>query len=200
MILLQIKNVKAFINLKRTSIHIHQQFKFVDIVQETNSNQGWTGYWSTILFDLRINKKKKIYFISKVPIFLVLRDRYLTLRGWFWTISTASWLLRCSQSPSDANITNWSWGCNWCTEIAGSALSIGFLKGSRRRNLAYKGSLLNSAFFKYTSPIDLEICKMKDSGNYGKHSKMGDASSQTSQHISTTNKILYRVIVILFGI
>ena len=51
-------------------------------------------------------------------------------------------------------------------EIAGSALSIGFLKGSRRRNLAYKGSLLNSAFFKYTSPIDLEICKMKDSDNY----------------------------------
>ena len=104
---------------------------------------------------------------------------------------TASWLVRCSQSPSDANIINWSWGCNWCMEIAGSALSIGFLKGSRRRNLAYKGSLLNSAFFKYTSPIDLEICKI-DSDNY--------KSTQKRRCIKPTythkKQILYSVIIL----
>lgn len=42
--------------------------------------------------------------------------------------------------------------------IAGSELKIGLLKGSRRRNLAYKGSRLNSGFLRYTSPIDREIC------------------------------------------
>ncbi|KAJ0888287.1 hypothetical protein HanRHA438_Chr09g0400371 [Helianthus annuus] len=41
----------------------------------------------------------------------------------------------------------------------GSELNIGRRMGSRRRNLAYNGSLLNSAFFRYTSPIDLDICK-----------------------------------------
>ena len=87
------------------------------------------------------------------------RDQELTLRGWFWTISTASWLLRCSQSPSDANIRNWSCGWSACTDTDGSALNIGLRKGSRRRNFAYKGSLLNSDFFRYTSPIDLETWK-----------------------------------------
>lgn len=35
-------NGKTFTNLKRTSILIHEQFKFkfLDIVHETNSNQG----------------------------------------------------------------------------------------------------------------------------------------------------------------
>jgi len=87
-------------------------------------------------------------------------NRFLTLWGWFWTISTASWLLRCSHSPSEANMRNWSWGWSLCTEIEGSELKIGLLKGSWRRNLAYNGSLLNSAFFRYTSPIDLEICNI----------------------------------------
>lgn len=82
----------------------------------------------------------------------------LTLWEFFWTILTASWLLRCSQRPSDANIRNWSWGCSGCTVIDGTELSIGFLKGSRSLNFTCNGSRLNSAFFRYTSPIDLEIC------------------------------------------
>lgn len=40
------------------------------------------------------------------------RKAFLTLRGWFLTISTASWLLRWSHSPSDANMTNRSFGSN----------------------------------------------------------------------------------------
>ena len=74
-------------------------------------------------------------------------------------MSTASWLLRCSQSPSDAKMMNLSVGCIWCTVIAGSELRSGLLKVSGRRNLECKGSLLNSGFFRYTSPIDLVICK-----------------------------------------
>ena len=54
---------------------------------------------------------------------------------------------------------NLSVGCIWCTVIAGSELRSGLLKVSGRRNLEYKGSLLNSGFFRYTSPIDLVICK-----------------------------------------
>ena len=69
-------NGKTFTNLKRTSIPIHEQFKFkfLDIVHETKSNQGWTRYCSTILSDLRMvrNKQEKIS-ISKVPIFSVKR-------------------------------------------------------------------------------------------------------------------------------
>ena len=125
---------------------------------------------------------------------LMWRDIYLTLRGWFWTILTASSLLRCPQSPSDANIINWSWGCNWCTDIVGSALSIGFLKGSRRRNLAYKGSLLKD-FFKYKSPIDPKSARWKVL-EIMKEIKKGDATSQTSQHILTRNKILYSIIIL----
>lgn len=75
------------------------------------------------------------------------------------TISTASWLLRCSHKPSDANIRNWSSGRSFWTWIDGSALSIGVSKGSATLNLGNKGSLLNSHLLKYASPIDLEICK-----------------------------------------
>nr|GMC67718.1 hypothetical protein B296_00042562 [Ipomoea batatas] len=48
--------------------------------------------------------------------------------------------------PSDANMRNWSCGSSSCTEIDGSELNMGLSKGSRKRNLAYKGSLLYSAF------------------------------------------------------
>lgn len=80
-----------------------------------------------------------------------------TLRGLCWTRSTASWLLICSHSPSDAKMMNWSVVCNWCTTIAGSELRRGLLKVSWSRNLLCKGSLLNSGFFRYTSPMDLVI-------------------------------------------
>lgn len=84
----------------------------------------------------------------------------LTLRGLFCTISTASWLERCSQRPSEANMRNWSCGSSSWTVIDGSELNMGLLKGSRNRNFAYNGSLLYSGFLRYISPIDLEICKM----------------------------------------
>jgi hypothetical protein len=82
-----------------------------------------------------------------------------TLRGLLWTSSTAFWLLRCSQSPSDAKMMNWSVNCIGCTVIAGSELRSGLRKVSGRRNLLCKGSLLNSGLFRYTSPMDLVICK-----------------------------------------
>ena len=46
-----------------------------------------------------------------------------------------------------------------CTNNDGSALRIGFWKDSGNLNLGRRGSLLNSAFLRYASPMDLEICK-----------------------------------------
>lgn len=94
------------------------------------------------------------------------KEEMFTLWGCFWTISTASWLVSCSQRPSDANMRNWSNGWISCMDIDGSELNIGFLIGSRRRNLAYKGSLLNSAFLRYTSPIDLDIYNIHNPKHY----------------------------------
>ena len=48
---------------------------------------------------------------------------------------TASWLLRCSHRPSEANMRNWSSGCSLCTEIDGSELRTGLRKGSGSLNL-----------------------------------------------------------------
>lgn len=78
----------------------------------------------------------------------------LTWRGELCTISTASWLLRCSQSPSEARIINSSSGLSRVTVTDGSALRIGLVKGSATLNLGSKGSLLNSALLRYASPID----------------------------------------------
>lgn len=88
----------------------------------------------------------------------------LTFRGLVCTILTACWLLKCSQRPSEAKMRNWSSGWSLCTNNDGSALRIGFWNGSCSLNLGRRGSLLNSAFFRYASPIDLEICNDKKEG------------------------------------
>ena len=85
-------------------------------------------------------------------------SRNLTCLGLLLTMSTASWLVRCSQRPSDANMINWSSGCNFSTDMVGSAVRIGFIKGSGTLYLCGNGSLLNSGLFKYTSPRDLVTC------------------------------------------
>ena len=43
--------------------------------------------------------------------------------------------------------------------IDGSPLKIGLLIGSRSLYFVYNGSLLNSAFLRYMSPIDLDTCQ-----------------------------------------
>lgn len=85
----------------------------------------------------------------------------LTLRGPLRTMLTACWLLKCSHRPSEARIRNWSSGRSFCTNIVGSALRIGLLKGPGSLNFGSRGSLLNSALFIYASPMDLETCKSK---------------------------------------
>ena len=80
-------------------------------------------------------------------------------------MSTASWLLSCSHSPSEANIRNWSCGWSSCSVIEGSPLKIGLLIGSRSLYLVYNGSLLNSAFLRYMSPMDLDTYKRKKQTN-----------------------------------
>lgn len=70
-------------------------------------------------------------------------------------MSTASWLLRCSQSPSEARIINSSCGLSRVMVTDGSALRIGLVKCSGSLNLGSKGSLLNSALLRYASPMDL---------------------------------------------
>lgn len=55
---------------------------------------------------------------------------------------------------------NRSSGWSSWVDIDGSAVKMGRRIGSRSRNLAYKGSRLNSAFLRYTSPIDLDICNI----------------------------------------
>lgn len=118
-----------------------------------------------------VERKKKIIMIhdlfsikhkKKILKYKYNRSKDLTLRGKFWTISTASWLLMCSHRPSDANITNWSCGQILCVTTDGSANRIGLENDSGRRNFPIRGSLLNSAFFKYASPIDRDTCKKED--------------------------------------
>lgn len=92
-----------------------------------------------------------------VKIEITIRDySKLTFLGWLWTMSTASWLLRWSHRPSEANITNWSLELSLWTDIDGSALRIGSEKGSGNLNLANNGAWLNSDFLRYASPMDLE--------------------------------------------
>lgn len=79
----------------------------------------------------------------------------------------ASWLLRCSHKPSEAKITNLSSRCNLCTVIDGSELRIGLKKVSGNLNFGNIGSLLNSARFRYASPMDLVTYK-KNRHNYTK--------------------------------
>nr|GLL19135.1 hypothetical protein BVRB_6g152710 [Ipomoea trifida] len=62
------------------------------------------------------------------------------------TIKRLLGMCRAKNRPSDANMRNWSCGSSSCTEIDGSELNMGLSNGSRKRNLAYKGSLLYSAF------------------------------------------------------
>ena len=83
----------------------------------------------------------------------------LTLRVWLLTMSTASWLVRCSHRPSEAKMRNLSWRLSFSTVIDGSEPRIGLKKGSGSLNLGSRGSLLNSDLFKYASPMDLETCK-----------------------------------------
>lgn len=83
----------------------------------------------------------------------------LTTLGFFETILTAASSLKCSQRPSVANIKNISSGRNFLTNIEGTAVITGLFKGTgipKRKS----GSLLNSGFFRYTSPIDLETYKV----------------------------------------
>lgn len=63
-------------------------------------------------------------------------------------MSTTSWLVRRSHKPSEAKIRKWSSGRIFCTLIDGSAVIIGFSKGSFILNFVNKGALLNSAFFR----------------------------------------------------
>lgn len=62
----------------------------------------------------------------------------------------------CSQSPSDANIRNLSFGRRTLEQIDGSEVSTGRRMGSGRWNRGNDGSRENSGFFKYASPIDLD--------------------------------------------
>lgn len=79
-----------------------------------------------------------------------------TVRGLLCTISAASLFVKCSQSPSDANIRNLSFGCRTLEHIDGSAVSTGRRIGSGRWNRGNEGSRENSGLFKYASPIDLD--------------------------------------------
>lgn len=72
---------------------------------------------------------------------------------------TASWLLRCSHNPSDAKMRKLSPAQSFRTCIDGSARRIGFSKVPGTLNFGSKGSLLNSDFFKYASPSDLETSR-----------------------------------------
>lgn len=62
----------------------------------------------------------------------------------------------CSQRPSDANITNLSFGCKTLEQIDGSAERTGWRIGSGKWNRGNEGSKENSGRFKYASPIDLD--------------------------------------------
>ncbi len=85
-------------------------------------------------------------------------EQNLTACGWLWTISTAFSLLKCSQSPSDANIRKESFGWRGWEMIVGLALKIGMFIGSGSLNFPLIGSSLYCTCFIYTSPIDLETC------------------------------------------
>lgn len=89
----------------------------------------------------------------------------LTTLEFFETILTAASSVKCSQRPSVANIKNMSWGCNFRTNIEGTAVITGLFKGTGIPKWK-RGSLLNSGFFKYTSPIDLETYKGKVSSDH----------------------------------
>lgn len=83
-------------------------------------------------------------------------ERKHTSRGLLCTIFAASWLVMCSQRPSDANIINLSSGRRTLVYTDGSADSTGGPRGSGSWNLGNEGSRENSGLFKYASPIDLE--------------------------------------------
>jgi hypothetical protein len=55
-----------------------------------------------------------------------------TARGLLHTISTASWFVSCSHSPSDANMTNLSLGPKTLVHMDGSDVSTGRRMGSGR--------------------------------------------------------------------
>lgn len=54
-----------------------------------------------------------------------------------------------------------SFGFNFRITIEGSAVTTALFKGTGDPNCWKRGSLLNSGFFRYTSPIDLETYKKK---------------------------------------
>ena len=81
---------------------------------------------------------------------------HLTFWGEQWTISTASWLLKCSHSPSDANITNWYFAHSLCSSMDGSGQRIGLWNALRIRKQARRDSQLNSELFSLVWPIILE--------------------------------------------
>lgn len=87
------------------------------------------------------------------------REGELTSLGLLWTMSTASWFVKCSQRPSDAKMMNLSLGCRSLMNVAGSALRTGRRRGSGRWNLGNVGSRANSGLFRYASPMDLDTCK-----------------------------------------
>lgn len=57
------------------------------------------------------------------------RNKEHTARGLLCTISAACWLVKCSQSPSDAKITNLSFSCRTLVYKDGSAVSTGRVRG-----------------------------------------------------------------------
>lgn len=79
-----------------------------------------------------------------------------TALGLLNTISTACWFVMCSQSPSEANIRNLSFGRKTLEQIDGSEVRTGRRRGSGSWNRGNDGSRENSGLFKYASPIDLE--------------------------------------------
>lgn len=82
----------------------------------------------------------------------------LTARWCFWTMSTASWLVKCSHRPSEANMTKRSHGWRLWDKIDGLALNKGLLNGVRSLNFVVSGSMLYRGSFKNASPIDLDNC------------------------------------------
>lgn len=61
-----------------------------------------------------------------------------------------------SQSPSDANIRNLSWGSKTLEHRDGSAVSTGWVIGSGMWKRGNDGSRENCGHFKYASPMDLD--------------------------------------------
>lgn len=104
-----------------------------------------------------------------------------TVLGYLYTISAASWFVMCSQSPSDANMINLSFGCKTLVQMDGSDVSTGLRIGSGRWNRGNEGSRENSGLFKYASPIDLDTwyqCR-----GHKKENKL-DSYQQSNCHFS----------------